>query len=107
MTFDPRFPILALVTGFGAMLVWGIVMVRAVWAWRVGIEHRGMAWLIMPLGAFLAALGTVASAIGFAAQRGLVIINIDPDALSLVSSMGRGALLMSGLIVLAHYRPRR
>jgi ABC-type transport system involved in cytochrome c biogenesis permease subunit len=103
---DPRFPYLAILTGLGSMLAWGLVLVREFWAVRYGVERRGSSWLIMPISAFLVSIGTLASAIGFAILRGVITLDIDPDTLSIVSSMGRGALLMAGLIVLTNYRPR-
>ena len=103
---SPALPVIALVSGFGAALVWGAVLVRSVAAYRRGVEHRP-SWVIMAFGAFLTAIGTMASALGYAISRGTVPLVIDPDVLSLIASFGRGALLASGLIVLAHYQPPR
>ena len=103
---DTRFPLLAIMTGLGSTVAWGLVLVREFWAVRHGVERRGSSWLIMPISAFLVSIGTLASAIGFAIVRGVIQLDIDVDTLSVISSMGRGALLMAGLIVLTSYRPR-
>lgn len=104
MTGEHVFPVLALVTSSAAVLVWGVVMVRTVVAYAGGIERR-MTWLTMAIGATLTSVGTLASAIGFAVQRGYLPDVVPPDVWSFLASVGRGALLMAGLIVLTHYRP--
>lgn len=97
-------PILALTVGAAAVAIWGLVLVRTVRAYATRIEQR-LVWLTMAIGAFLASTGTLASAIGFAIQRGFLPEMLPPDFWSFIASVGRGALLMSGLIVLTHYRP--
>jgi energy-converting hydrogenase Eha subunit E len=104
---DTRFPYLALITGIAATIMWGVVLFRSIRARREGMEHRGAAWFVMPLSAFIVSIGTLASALGFAIQRGAIDIDISSDTLSLIASMGRGALAAAGAIVLASYRPRR
>lgn len=101
---DPTFPIVALAIGCAAALVWGVVLYRSVRAWRSGVEHRA-SYVLMAGIAFTASLGTLASSIGFAIQRGLIPEFVPPDAMSFLASVGRGALLMGGLIILTHYRP--
>jgi hypothetical protein len=95
---------LSIATALGAVVVWGIELVRSLNAYRTGKEERCHAWLIMPLAAFVTALGMSASALAFSASRGFNL-SLDPVALSLIASMGRGALFVSGLIILTHYRP--
>ena len=96
-------PYVALVTGTSAVIIWAAVFARSVRAYRRGNERRH--WVVMPTTALLASLGTLASAIGYAMQRGVVVIDVNPEVLSMVASMGRGALLMAGIIVLAYYAP--
>ena len=103
---DPRFPILALASGALAVVVWLVVLVRTFRAREAGLERRRAPSLVMPISALIVSFGTLASAVGFANQRGFLIMAIDADALSLVSSMGRGALVAAGLIYLFSYRPR-
>jgi hypothetical protein len=55
--------------------------------------------------AFAASLGTLSSAIGFAVQRGALPELMPQDVWSFLASVGRGAILMGGLIILTHYRP--
>jgi hypothetical protein len=98
------YPTLALLTGASAALIWAAVMLRSLVVWWKG---RRMCFdLLMPVTAFIAALGMLASATGSALTRGAIDLEISRDALSLVASMGRGALLMAGLIVITQ-RPRR
>ena len=105
--FDPRLPIIALLTGSASAVIWALVLVREFLALRQGKERRGASWLIMPLSAFIVSIGTLASALGFAAQRGVVVIAVSGDTLSLIASMGRGALLAAGIIVFLTLRPPR
>lgn len=104
---DPAFPWVALITGALAVLGWGVVLIRALRARTRGVEHRGTAWLVMPLGALLAALGSMSSALGGAVITQTISLDVSVEALSVVASMGRGALAASALIVLASYRPPR
>ena len=102
---DPHLPWLAIGTGAASSLVWLLVLLREAIAIRRHQERRRTPYLIMPLAAFIVSVGTLASAIGFAMQRGTVTIDINPDTLSLIASMGRGAMLAAGVIVLATLRP--
>lgn len=103
---EQAFPVLGLVVASMATVVWAAVWIRSVWAYSRHIEHR-LTWLTMASGALLASVGALASAIGFAVQRGVLPEVVPQDVWSFVASVGRGALLMSGLIVLTHYRPPR
>lgn len=106
MTYDSvdSTVLVALTTGFGSVLVWSGVLVRSVRAYRARVEHRAL-WLAMPVSALIVSVGTLSSAIGYAIQRGVIVLDIDPNVLSLVASMGRGALFMAGLIAAAAYAP--
>ena len=101
---DPTLPIVALAVGGAATAVWSVVLYRSVRAWYSGIELRS-SYVVMAGTAWLASLGTLASAVGFAIQRGAIPEIVSPDLMSLVASMGRGALLMGGLVIVTHYRP--
>lgn len=104
MIDPPVFPIIGLSVSSAAVAVWVIVVVRSIQAYHRGVEHR-REFVIMAFSALIIAIGTLASAIGFAAARGLLPMVLDPDLVSMIASMGRGALLMAGLIVATHYRP--
>jgi hypothetical protein len=95
---------LALAISALASIIWVVLLVRMVWAMKHGRERRPYI-LAMPMVGLLASFGTLASAIGFGLQTGMIDIQIEPQALSLVASMGRGALLMGGVIAFAYYRP--
>jgi hypothetical protein len=101
---DPTLPVVALLVGGSATAVWSVVLFRSLRAWRSGIEHRS-SYVVMAGTAWLASIGTFASAVGFAIQRGTLPEVVSPDLMSLVASMGRGALLMGGLVIVTHYRP--
>jgi hypothetical protein len=101
---DPVFPIVAVATASLAALVWAVVLARSARAWGRGVEHRS-SYVLMAGTAFIASVGTLASSVGFAMQRGLLPEFVSPDAMSFVASVGRGALLMAGLILVTHYRP--
>lgn len=100
----PILPVVALVTGSMAAVIWAVVLVRSVRAWLDGVEHRA-SYVLMAGTAFLASVGTLASAIGYAIQRGAIPEIVPPDLMSFIASVGRGALLMGGLILVTHYRP--
>ena len=99
-----QLPSLALITGACATLVWFVVVLRVLEAIARRKEHRTtyIGLIIMGL---LVALGTLASALGSAMVRGEIVLDIDRDTISLIASMGRGALLMAGVIVLTTYHP--
>ena len=54
--------------------------------------------------ALLASIGTLASSIGYGMQQGVIVLDIPQPWFSLIASMGRGALLAAGAIVLTHTR---
>lgn len=87
-----------------AVLVWGILTVKMVMSVYRRHERRPFI-LSMPAVGLLAAVGTLASAIGFGISSGTLHVDIPPETLTLVASMGRGALLMGGVIALAYYNP--
>jgi hypothetical protein len=95
---------LGLVTGLAAVAIWTIVFVRSVLDWSRRDERR-VTWLVMAGTALLAAIGTLASSIGFGMQVGVIHLDIPQFLFSFIASVGRGALLMAGLIVLTHARP--
>jgi hypothetical protein len=101
---DPTLPVVALAIGAAAAAVWSVVLVRSVRAWRAGIEHRA-SYVVMAGTAWLASIGTLASAVGFAIQRGAIPEVVPPDLMTLIASIGRGALLTGGLVIVTHYRP--
>lgn len=93
----------ALMISLAAIGVWLAALVRILVDVHAGKEQRRHV-LVMPLVGILAAVGTSASAIGFGIQTGEIHLAFNSVALSVVASMGRGALLMGGLLVLIYYR---
>jgi hypothetical protein len=93
-----------LLVGALAVVIWAIVLVRALLEWRHQ-EERRISWVMMAGTAFLASVGTLSSSIGFGIQSGVLDVNLSQPMLSFVASVGRGALVMGGLIVLTHARP--
>jgi hypothetical protein len=98
--------LLALVTGFGALTIWSVELVRVLVDRRNGRERRS-SWLVMCLTAMVVSVGTLASAMAIGMARGVVILAIDPMVLSFVASIGRGALFTAGVLVLLSPRPER
>jgi len=88
-----------------SVVAWSVLTVRILSSFRAHVEKRPYI-LSMPAVGLLASLGTLASALGFALQRHLIEVPISPEALSITASMGRGALLMGGVVALAYYHPR-
>lgn len=84
----------AIVVSLVAVAAWAAVLIAQA---RADDERRTS--LMMPVTALIASLGTLASALGFAQQTGTLTLNIDPQILTLVASMGRGALAAAGIIV--------
>ena len=101
---DPSVTAIALLSGVLAALVWVIVLVRVLVALCQGRERRAT-WLVMAVFATLASIGASASAL--AMSRGLIGVQVDPVLLSFIASVGRGALIAAGVIVLTTYRPGR
>lgn len=89
-----------------ATVAWVILTIKILLSFRSHIERRPYI-LSMPAVGLLAAVGTLASALGFALQRQIIDIPVDPQTLTVVASMGRGALLMGGVIALAYYSPTK
>jgi hypothetical protein len=87
-----------------ACIAWGLVLARIGGAIIVRAERRRV-MLVMPMVGLLAAIGTFASALGIALSTGLLDLGIARETLNLVASMGRGALLMGGIIAALFYRP--
>jgi hypothetical protein len=106
MISDPILPVVALSSGVAAVVVWALVFVRSLIARRRRVEQR-VSFVLMSATALLASVGALASSIGFAVSMGTLDWAISRDLLAFVSSIGRGALFMAGMIVLTHYRPPR
>ena len=99
-------PVIALTTGFGAFFVWCLVLLRTIIAWSRGCERR-TSWVLVPVTSVIVSAGMLASSLAFGISSGVVVIEIDAGVLSLIASMGRGAMLAAGAIVLAEYHPNR
>ena len=95
---------LALASSAIAVTIWLVLLVRMVLAMKRGRERRPYI-LAMPMVGLLASIGTLASAIGIGIQTGVLEVDISREALTLVASMGRGALLMGGVVALTYYHP--
>lgn len=89
-----------------ASILWLILLERVVALLGAHVERRPFI-LAMPIVGLLASVGSLASAVGFGMQTGILDISISPTVLSVVASMGRGALLMGGVIALFYYHPPR
>lgn len=96
---------LGLVSGAAAVAIWSVVFVRSVRDWTHQ-EERRLAWVMMAGTALLASIGTLASSIGYGMQSGVIYLDVPQPFFSFIASVGRGALLMAGLIVLTHSRHR-
>jgi hypothetical protein len=94
MNETPAAEFVALVTGIGAVLIWTTLLFLTV------RHHKRGAALSMALVGTLASFGACASALAFAGQLSEAL-RVSPQALTFVASMGRGALIMGGLIVLS------
>ena len=95
----------AVVVSLAAVVAWMVLTVKIVWSFHDHVERRPYI-LSMPAVGLLASVGTLASALGFALQRHLIDIPIHGEVLSVIASMGRGALLMGGVIALVYYSPK-
>lgn len=95
---------LGLLSGALAVVIWSVVLARSLADWRRMAERR-VTWVMMAGTAFLASVGTLSSSIGFGIQSGVLAVDLSQPALSFIASVGRGALVMAGLIVLTHARP--
>ncbi len=96
---------LGLASGAAAVCLWLVIFtatLRDVYCHR----ERRWSWVLMSGTALVASIGTLASAIGYGMQSGVIVLDIYQPLWSLVASVGRGALLAAGAIVLTHhYRP--
>ena len=95
---------IALATGIGSVVMWAVVLVREML--RVGTERRRNWWGIPAL-ALVVSVGVLASAVA----SGGWVIGIDLDstsrtALTLIASVGRGALLTAAVLMLIAPHPR-
>ncbi len=93
---------LAIITSLGAITVWGVLFVRTV-RHRKHKERRRewhAMWTTLVLVGLLASLALLATADRLAQQQGYVITILPAEALTFIASVGRGALLMGGLLVL-------
>jgi hypothetical protein len=104
MTVDPAAVYGAIAISALSCVIWGFLGVRVGWKLQKHAEHRPYI-MAMPAVGFVASLGTLASAIGFGISSGTFEFFVSQQALTLMASMGRGALLMGGVIALAYYHP--
>lgn len=95
---------LGLATGTSAVVIWTVVFARSVIDWERKDERR-VTWLLMAGTALLASIGTLASSIGLGMQIGVIHLAINQQVFSFIANVGRGALVMAGIIVLTHSRP--
>lgn len=95
---------LGLLSGALAVVIWSVVLARSLADWRRMAERR-VTWVMMAGTALLASIGTLASSIGYGMQQGVIFLDVPQPAFSFIASVGRGALVMAGLIVLTHARP--
>jgi len=95
---------LALVISLASSVVWFLLLIMILRSFKQHIERRPYI-LSMPLVGLIASVGTLASAIGFAEQIGVIDFALAPEVLTIIASMGRGALLMGGALALAYYTP--
>lgn len=95
---------LGLASGLAAVVIWSVVFVRSMLDWSRRDERR-VTWLLMAGTALLASIGTLASSIGYGMQIGVVDLDVPQPIFSFIASLGRGALLAAGAIVLTHARP--
>lgn len=101
---DPSAVYVAIIVSTMSVGIWMVLALRMVWFVAHGHERRPFI-LAMPAVGLLAAVGTLASAVGFGISSGIIHLDIPQALLTMVASMGRGGLLMGGVIALAYYRP--
>jgi len=97
MTETPWATFLALATGLGALIMWAIVLIQALVRRRTGVERRA-SWIVMPATAIVVSIGTLASAV--AMGQGMLDVVIEGPILTLLASIGRGALFTAAVLVL-------
>lgn len=98
ITLEPT--AIGIAVSIAAVVIWSYLLLRS--AAKYGHEQRRL-WFAMPVGGLIASVGTLASAwAGYASVHGIVF---DPVAISFIASMGRGALLMGGIVAIFYYQP--
>mgnify|MGYP001295945157 CR=1 FL=1 len=95
----------AVLISAAAVAVWVVLTVKILMSFGAHAERRPYI-LSMPAVGLLASIGTLASALGLALQRHLITLPISAQTLTIIASMGRGALLMGGVIALVYYSPK-
>lgn len=103
-SIDPTAVYGAIAVSALSVCIWAGLGLRIIFKMRSHAEHR-LFIMAMPAVGLVASLGTLASAIGFGISSGTFEFPLSQQSLTLVASMGRGALLMGGVIALAYYRP--
>lgn len=96
-------PYTAIIISALASLIWIALLVRTVRS-RYRDQERRVISLVMPIVGLMASLGTLSSAFAYLVAVS-PDIEIGPEGLTLVASMGRGALLMGGIMAFALYGP--
>lgn len=91
--------ILSLAAGITAVAVWAIYLGKTIHRTFAALDER-RSFVAMGVVGLTAAVGALASAVYFAAKRNG--FTVDENVLLLLGSMGRGALVMGGVIVLLH-----
>jgi hypothetical protein len=89
-------------TGLGALVMWVIVLIQALNRRRAGVERRAT-WVVMPATAIVVSIGTLASAV--AMGQGMLDFVIEGPILTLLASVGRGALFTAAVLVLLAPHP--
>jgi len=84
-----------------AALTWGALLIRTVTTYASRHFHHKV-FLVMPLVGFLASVGMLSSSVAMLAV--LLGYRIPTDAFAVVAGLGRGALLMGGIIAWSYYR---
>ena len=95
-----------LIVGAIAVSLWLIVFARTIVDFRHGDERR-VSWVLMSGTALMAAIGALSSSIGYGMQVGVIHLDVPQPMFSFIASVGRGALLAAGAIVLTHRIPVR
>ena len=104
---DPFWPVMGAISiSVASIATWCVLLFRILRSLARRHEDRVFV-MAMPIVGLLASVGTLASAIGFGVASGALDLAIPTEALTLIASMGRGGLLMGGVIALAFYRPEK
>ena len=93
--FEAGAALLAMATGVAGFALWVVLLLATL------KNHRHPDPLAMALVGTLAALGALSSALAFGPVFGF---HLPGEALTFLASMGRGALLAGGIILLARQR---